>query len=214
MIKKVNFSLSDSDISSYTGFCQKNRNQIEIVFLNEWRLEFFFSRTNDTYLFDHVVLYYKLDGALFPDSIHHGAQSEIYDFTFVNSSLFHSYRCNSGVLIDLENIKINLINFKVEAFFDKRPNLPFDEEIVCKADTEPIPTVFKSWVYIIAGFVAFVVIVCTFFLFMIHRSVKKNINRELESDPFEIADNQEDFNESNYSETIKRKEKKHLVVRV
>lgn len=212
MIKKVNFSLSDSDISSYTGFCQKNRNQIEIVFLNEWRLELYFSRANGTYLFDHVVLYYKLDGALFPDSIHHGAQSEIYDFIFVNSSLYHSYRCHTGVIIDLENIKINLINFKVEAFFDKRPNLPFDEEIVCKADTEPISTVFKGWLYITAALIAFLVIVSTFYLFMIHRSHKKKIN-ELESDPFEIADNQ-DFNEPNYRDPVKRKEKKRLVVRV
>lgn len=214
----MNISLSDSDISSYTGFCQIDRNQIEIVFLDEWRLEFFFYRTNETYVFNHVVLYYKLDGPLFPNSIHHGAQSEIYDSTFVNSSLSHSFRCNSGISIDLKEVKIYLINFKLEAFFDKRPNLPFDEEIVCQADMEPVSVVFKGWLYIVAGLVAFLVIVSTFYLLMIHRSHSKKLKREIESDPFEIADNGENLDESNYSETIQRtnssKEKKRLVVRV
>ncbi|RNA36895.1 lysosome-associated membrane glyco 2-like isoform X2 [Brachionus plicatilis] len=217
LIKKVNFSIGESDISSYTGFCQKERNQIEIIFLNEWRLEFYFYRTNETYLFDHVVLYYKLDGALFPDSIHHGAQSEVYDYTFVNSTLSHSFRCNSGILIDLGEVKIDLVNFKVEAFFDKRPNLPFDEEIVCEADKEPLSQIFQGWLYIFAALIAFLVVISTLYLFMIHRSHAKKIKREQRSDPFEIADNQENLDESNYNETIERthsKEKKRLVVRV
>ena len=142
-------------------------------------------------------MYYKLDGPLFPGSIHHGAQSETYDKTFINSSLSKSFRCNSGLRIDLGEIVINLPNFRVEPFFNKRPNLPFDDEIICTGDIVPQPSVldqFKWVLYVIAGFLAFAILVGTCFLCCKNsEKTKKRTTDDLEQNEKLDGDDQEQY---------------------
>ena len=131
--------LSEADNFTYFGECQPDRNMIEIVFLNEWRLELYFYKTQETFLFNHVVLYYTLSGPRFPYSIDDGAQSEVYDYVYINSTLSKSYKCLSGITIELGDITILLKNLIIEPFFNKRPNLPFDASNVCPNDSPTPP---------------------------------------------------------------------------
>ncbi|CAF0896941.1 unnamed protein product, partial [Brachionus calyciflorus] len=188
-INQVNITPNDI---IHTGTCQKERNQIQFMFLDNWRLEFYFYKTNDSYLFNHVVLYYQLDSVLFPNSTTHGARSEVYDNIYINSSLSKSYRCYSGLKIDLGDgeIIINLFNFKIEAFFNKRPNLPFDEEVLCPNDIVPQPSVLDSvkwWLYVVAIFSGILILASTCFVCCVHKEKKKEKSRD--SDPFENVTN-------------------------
>lgn len=140
---------------------------IEVYFLNDWRLELYFYREPTTFLFNHVVLYYKLTGDLFPNSIHNGAQSEIYDSTFINSTLFKSYRCFAGIEVDLSEVKIYLRNLTLEPFFNKRPNLPFDPAEVCPQDNQsPVNDSNRNLIVliVIATILALLVGCCTWFI--------------------------------------------------
>lgn len=156
------------DNFTYSGYCQPDRNMIELAFLDDWRLELYFYKANTTFLFNHVVLYYKLSGPLFPYSIHNGAQSEVYDFVFINSTITnHSYACNTGIRIDLGEVIIYLKNLRVQPFFDKRPNLPFDPELFCSGDIIPEPAADLSnptFLIIFAVLVAFVSLCCLLFV--------------------------------------------------
>ncbi len=156
----VNFTLHQSDNFSYTGYCEPNRNMIELSFLNDWRLEFYFYKDASRFLFKHVVLYYKLNPPLFPNAVHDGAQSEVYDFIYINSSLSKSYVCMSGIHIDLGEIKIQLKNLTVEPFFNKRPNQEFDSAEVCANDLPPTPNIFSEnfWIFMFAGVVILLII--------------------------------------------------------
>jgi hypothetical protein len=65
-------------------------------------------------------------GQLFPDSVHMGAHSEAYNRNYVNATIGSSFSCENGVLIDLGDVKINLTNLHLQAFFNKSPSAPFD----------------------------------------------------------------------------------------
>lgn len=167
----VNFTLTERDNFTFTGLCGRDKNMIELQFLMDWRLELYFYRipeTSETFLFNHVVLYYRLSGSdIFPGAVHAGAQSELYDSTFINSSISKSYRCISGVEIDLSEVKIYLRNLTLEPFFNKRPNLPFDPAEECPGDREaPVHNDTSTlWILIaIAVIIAITVISCTWFI--------------------------------------------------
>lgn len=140
---------------------------IELSFLNDWRLELYFYKQSTTFLFNHVVLYYKLNGPLFPYSTHNEAQSEVYDDVFINSTLSKSYTCLSGIQIDLGEVVIYLKNLRLEPFFNKRPNLPFDSEILCPGDIKPDEdgNISNFWFLVGASVVAgLVCFLCTLFV--------------------------------------------------
>lgn len=166
----VNFTLTERDNFTFTGLCRPEKNMLELQFLQDWRLELYFYRAPETFLFNHVVLYYKLSGAdqLFPGAIHAGAQSELYDSTFINSSISRSYRCISGLEIDLSEVKIYVRNLTLEPFFNKRPNLPLDPAIECPQDRHA-PTdgdATSMWVLIsIAAVLGLGILLCTWFIF-------------------------------------------------
>jgi hypothetical protein len=155
---------------TYTGLCTANsdRASIEIDFFNDWRLEFYFYKlNNNTFLFNHVVFYYKFTGKLFPDSLHKGAQSEIYDLMFINSTADKSYICQSGIIMDLGNVMLTLRNFRIEPYFDKRPNQPFEHEISCPSDQNQAAELSASnsvWIVTLIIFLAIISIVFILFI--------------------------------------------------
>ena len=102
--RTVEFQLLESDNVSYTGYCQPEKSVIEVAFLNDWRLELYFNKLATTFLFNHVVLYYKLSGMLFPDSMHNGAQAEVYEVAYINSTLHRLFECRAGVRVELGEI--------------------------------------------------------------------------------------------------------------
>lgn len=164
----VNFTLTERDNFTFTGLCRPEKNMIELQFLNEWRLELYFYRTPETFLFNHVVLYYKLSGSnLFPGAVHAGAQSELYDFTFINSTISKSYKCISGIEIDLSEVKISLRNLTLEPFFNKRPNLPLDPAEECPQDQHAPVYNDSSSMWILAAIalvLALAIVSCTWFI--------------------------------------------------
>jgi hypothetical protein len=101
---------------------------------------------------------------LFPGSLHQGAQAEVYDRNFVSSNIGSSYRCQSGILVDLGEVVISIENLWLQAFFDKPPMHPFDEENVCTADKQALsalePIIDIRIPIIIISFFAFFVIIC------------------------------------------------------
>jgi hypothetical protein len=168
------FNLTDQDNFTYTGFCQQDRINIEMEFLDDWRLEFFFNKDESTFLFKHVILYYKLQGPLFPNSLDEGGQSEIYDYPFVNSSLNKTYKCNSGIHIELGDVTLYMKNVIIEPFFDTR-RIPhaFDLENVCFGDLEkPADNSIENIILIclIAGLIVIVLGSCIGFMCMKIRS--------------------------------------------
>lgn len=84
-------------------------------------------------------MYYQFTGDLFPNAIHFGAHSEIFDYSFFNSSIGTSFTCNSGIFIDLDDVKINMTQIQVQPFFYKPPYFPYDQEIKCSADIPDNP---------------------------------------------------------------------------
>ena len=132
----VNFNLSESLNFTYAGFCQQDRVNIEINFLDTWRLEFFFYKEESIFLFNHIILYYKLNGPLFPNSLHEGGQSEVYDYIFVNSSTAQSYVCDKGVTIELGEVTLYMRHLRIEPYFDNRIGTRFATEFVCAKDLD------------------------------------------------------------------------------
>lgn len=175
----VLFNLTDeSNNFTYTGFCQKDRINIEITFLQNWRLEFYFYKEESTFLLKHVILYYKLTGPLFPHSLHEGGQSEVYDYPFVNSTLHKSYKCNEGLQIDLGEVTLHMKHLLIEPFFDnRRTPHHFDAQHVCLGDLEKPPE--ASWensiILILLGGLLFVIAFsCVFFMYLKFTSKSKS----------------------------------------
>lgn len=157
----VSFSLSDRDNFTYTGYCRADKSVVELKFLNEWRLELYFNReSTNHFVFKHVVLYYKLTGTRFPNSIHNGAQSEVYESVFVNSTMSKAYQCLSGVEIDLNEVIIHIRNLRIEPFFSKRPNVPFESEVVCSPDLPKFTSDYSTQLWILG------IIVCSVLVFV------------------------------------------------
>jgi hypothetical protein len=166
--KYVNFTLNDQNTFKYFGACSAERNMIEFEFLNDWNLKFYFYKVNNkSFVFNHVVLYYKFAGPLYPYSTHKGAQSEIYDTVFINSSLHHSYTCQSGIRMDLGNVILYLENLKVQPFFNKRANALFDAELVCAGDHPP-PDPSSSYSIWLIILVVSIILICLI-LFIVFR---------------------------------------------
>jgi hypothetical protein len=186
----VNFALSEKENFTYNGYCQPDRNMIEIVFLNDWRLELYFYREATTFIFNHVFLYYKLNGPRFPYSLHEGAQSEVYDYVYINSTLLQSYTCMTGIRIDLGEVVIHMKELRVEPFFNKRPNAGFDSEIKCIGDERLIVrnNINNAWSILLAV-VFFSLIFCCCVLFIVlkarndRNSDKKNPYDSVKTSP-------------------------------
>jgi hypothetical protein len=102
---------------------------VEFQFLDDWRLELYFKKENQTYSLNHVTLYYDFNHEIFPNSIEHGSHSEVYNENFINATINKSFKCDSGVLIDLQDVKLNLTNLHVQPFFYKPPNFPYSTGI-------------------------------------------------------------------------------------
>ena len=100
---------------------------VEFEFLDDWRLELYFQRTNQTFSLNHVTLYYDFNNPIFPNAIDHGSHSEAYNENYINASISNSFKCDSGVLIDLQDVKLNLTNLHVQPFFNKPPNFPYSK---------------------------------------------------------------------------------------
>ena len=115
--QSVNFTLNELSNFTYSAYCSLERSVIELHFANDWHLEFYFYKSKATFLFNHVVLFYKFAGPLFPRSAHNGAQSEVYDFAFINSSLTRPYVCITGVSMRLGDVTLVMRNLRVEPFF-------------------------------------------------------------------------------------------------
>jgi hypothetical protein len=142
---------------------------IEINFLNDWRLELYFYRESTTFIFNHVFLYYKISGARFPYSMHEGAQSEVYDVVYINSTLLQSYTCMTGIRIDLGEVVIYMKELRVEPFFNKRPNSAFDTEVKCLGDEKLIirNNINNVWSIIMAViFFGLIVCCCGLFIYL------------------------------------------------
>ena len=135
-MNSVNFNLSEAENFTYQGLCQPDRVNIEITFLNNWRLDLFFNKKDSVFLFNHVILFYKLTGPQFPNSLHEGGQSEVYEYSFVNSSLNQSYECTNGVTIDLGEVTLYMRHMRIEPFFGNRHIARFDTEnqVRCERD--------------------------------------------------------------------------------
>jgi hypothetical protein len=155
----------------------------ELILLDDWRLEMYFIKVNRSFIFNNVVFYYKLSGELFPYSTHKGAQSEIYNEILFNSSLAHSYVCLSGIKINMGDIIIHMNNLRLQPFFNKRPNAPFDAEIACKNDIiKSTTTNSLDYILIIIGiFLVIFIVSCTLFIvsrcFKNHRDQQKQNKR-------------------------------------
>ena len=159
--------------------CSPDRNLIEFEFFDDWNLKFYFYKLNNkSFVFNHVVLYYKFSGSLYPNSLHNGAQSEIYDEPFINSSLHQSYSCKSGIRIELGNVLLHMYNIRVQPFFNKRPGLPFDSEVICAADRPPPETSSSLgfWIFGIIASTLFVLVVL-FIFFRVTSDDKTNENK-------------------------------------
>ena len=137
-------------------------------FLDEWRLDFYFYKDESTFLFKHVILYYKLQGTLFPNSFHEGGQSEVYDFAFINSTLSKSYKCNAGIHIELGEVSLYMKHVIIEPFFNARRNPHiFEVENVCIGDLEnPANFSLESWILSIVLGLFVAVIICSCLVFM------------------------------------------------
>ena len=127
---------------------------IELSFLDNWRLELYFYKLSHTFLFNHVVLYFKLTGKYWPGSVHNGAQSEIYDHTFINSTIQKAYECKNGLRIDLGEVTLTMKNIRIEPFFNKRPNIEFEDKVTCHQDDEQIEAENNNnyWLFFISLF--------------------------------------------------------------
>jgi hypothetical protein len=132
-------------------------------FLDNWRLEFFFYKEESIFLFKHVILYYKLLGPLFPNSLDEGGQSEIYDYPFVNSSLNKTFKCNAGIHIELGEVTLNMKHVIIEPFFDTRLSThTFASENVCIGDLEkPADNSLENLILLII-FVSLILIIINF----------------------------------------------------
>lgn len=99
--------------------------------------------------------------------MHKGAQSEIYDLTFINSTLDRSFVCSAGIRIDLGNIVLLLQHLRIEPYFDKKPNPIFEFEATCPSDNPLLDELSNShWTVIIVIFtiiVSFVLLTFVFF---------------------------------------------------
>lgn len=164
----INFTLPFNNFT-FNGYCSEDRNSFELYFLNDWRLEFYFYKSNTSYFFNHIVLYYSFNGPLFPNSIHKGAQSEVYDHTFANATLQTSIQCESGYKIDMGEVIIRLSDVHMQAFFNKRPNLPFDNATVCPNDNPPDVlnnTNIMIPIVVFSVFVALIVASCAIYIYI------------------------------------------------
>lgn len=180
--KHVNFTLNDLDNFKYFGTCGTERNLIEFEFLNDWNLKLYFYKSNNSYIFNHVVLYYKFIEPLYPHANHNGAQAEIYNRIFINTSLTNSFVCKNGIRIDLGNVILYLQNLQVEPFFDKRDSYAFDRAVVCSQDKPPVDSTSMRTIWLTILIVG-IIVVC-FILFIVFRvssdDTAKNQNKKRE----------------------------------
>jgi hypothetical protein len=171
--------LSENDNFSFTGQCQPDGSKIEITFLNDWHLELYFYKESQTsFIFNHVVLYYKINGALFPNSLHQGAQSEVYETAFINSTTLKSYSCQTGLRIDLGEVVILMRDVRVEPHFNRRPNQNFDpnDYVMCEVDKSlPVKNTMRNIgvVMIVLAFFLPICCCCGLFVFLKARNSKK-----------------------------------------
>lgn len=151
----------------YYGTCSQDQNLIEFEFLNNWNLKLYLYKVNNTYLFNHVTLYYKFAEPLFPNSNHNGAQAEIYDKVFINASLSHSFVCKKGIRIDLGNVVLLIQNLRIEPFFNQRDSYEFDKAIICEQDNPPMDaaSMYSIWLTV---FIFGIIVIC-FVLFIVFR---------------------------------------------
>ena len=140
---------------------------LEISFLKSWRLGLFFYKVNSTFLFNHGFLYYNLSETLSSASVvHSGAQAEVYDELFINSSLSHAFTCNSGIKIEFGDVTVHIKNLRLQPFFNRRPNANFDSEIVCTND-DPNINVSGSisiWFFVFIISISLVILCCISFV--------------------------------------------------
>lgn len=177
--KTVEFNLIEADNFTYTGYCQQDKTMIEITFLNDWRLELYFYKMSSVFIFNHVVLFYKLSGQLFPESIHDGAQSEVYDTTYINSTLQKSYSCKHGIRVDLDEVTIFFRNLRIEPHFNKRPNQPFENELTCEADHYKWSSSdTNAWLISLGVFFGFLILCCFLFIYCKLKTNQNELNNK------------------------------------
>jgi hypothetical protein len=113
---------------TYSGSCLQNKNLIEFEFFNDWRLRLHFENiANKTYVLNYVSLDYNLNyPELFPNAQHEGAFAESYDVDYLSASTGTSYKCSNGFSVDLGEVKLNLSNVHLQAFFNRPATSPFD----------------------------------------------------------------------------------------
>ena len=118
-------------------------------------------------MFNHITLYYKFSEPFFPNSNHNGAQAEIYDTIFINSSLSNSFVCEKGIRVDLGKVILYIKNLRVEPFFNKRESYEFDQETHCSQDNPSVDStnVYSIWLTIM---VIGIIVIC-FILFIVFR---------------------------------------------
>lgn len=182
--KTVNFSFEQIDFT-FTGSCLDLINMVEFQFLDDWRLELYFKKENQTYSLNHVTLYYDFNHEIFPNSIEHGSHSEVYNEDFINATVNKSFKCDSGVLIDLHDVKLNLTNLHVQPFFYKPPNFPYSTEEICIGDKpssgdKPLHIIVP--VAIFCGVFFMIIVIATFYAVYIRRHKRNPYDRAAQDD--------------------------------
>ena len=121
------------------------------------------------FLFNHGYLYYNLSEPFFSNSVHSGAQAEVYDEIFINSSLSRAYTCTSGIKIEFGDVVVFIQNLKLQPFFNKKPNLSFDTELVCPEDDPNSDISGTNSIWIIVFFISILMVLLCCILFVIIR---------------------------------------------
>ncbi len=174
--------MNDLNHFKYYGSCSPERNVIEFDFLNDWNLKLYFYKRNESFIFNHVVLFYKFDEPLYPHAHHNGAQAEIYDKIYINSSLTSSFACKNGLTINLGNVILHIKNLRVEPFFSRRDSYAFDREVICDLDNPPEDTSNFWTIWLTALIIAIIVICFIFFIvFRISSDIETRPKREYNS---------------------------------
>lgn len=171
-LRHVNFTLNDLNQFKYYGSCSPERNVIEFEFLTDWNLKLFFYHVNNSFVFNHVVLYYKFTEPLYPHAHHNGAQAELYDKIFINASEKNSFACNSGLRVDLGNVVLYIQNLRVQSFFTRRETYEFDKEITCVQDNpeDDRANYYTIWLTVL---IVGIIVIC-FILFIVFRISSDN----------------------------------------
>ena len=124
--------------------------------------------------------------------MHKGAQSEIYDLLFINSTADKSYVCQSGIIMDLGNIVLTLRNLRIEPYFDKKPNQPFENEISCPSDQNQAAELTASNSVWIVTLVIFLCVISIVFILFIAFRIKDDEYSNVETKDVKTSKNEDE----------------------